>query len=278
VSTPAVPPVGATPACGFIGWGPESAALLDSLRRRYPDLESKAAALASAGERAPVGRVIPTLEGLFQACELVFVEGGPEVLEPHLPMIRLAISDRHVLVLLGRGWSLSALLRQLHERKLARCMLLPSPPGGTGSVAFFASPYFSPEERADFRGLFAHMDLCVELREEQHFDVLQGLADFAPAAFYTVMEAMADGVVMMGFQRAAAMQILATLLHGAALRVLEGQASPAQLREEALEVDVAAAGLIELESAGIRGALMRAMQRAVRRPRTATLPSTDEQE
>ena len=36
------------------------------------------------------------------------------------------------------------------------------------------------------------------------------------------MEAMADGVVMMGFQRAAAMQVLASLLHGAAQRVLEG--------------------------------------------------------
>jgi pyrroline-5-carboxylate reductase len=184
-------------------------------------------------------------------------------------MIRLAISDRHVLVLLGADWSLAALLETLHERKLARCMLLPGSPEHLTTVAYYASPFLDPADREALRALFAHLELCVELREERHFDVLQGLADFAPAAFYTVMEAMADGVVMMGFSRSAALKLLASLLHGAARRVLEGEATAGQLREQALEIDVAAAGLIELESAGIRGALMRAMQRAVRRPRTA---------
>jgi pyrroline-5-carboxylate reductase len=296
IPPPAVPPA-ATPACGFIGWGPESAAMLEALRRRFPDVEARATALApaaggSAGRaasgaatgtaraaavpRAPLARSVPTLEGLFQAAELVFAEGGQKALEAHLAMIRLAISDRHVLVLLGGGWALEPLLEQLKERKLARCMLLPTRPGTLGTLAFYASPYFSPQELADFRALFAHLELVVELREERHFDVLQGLADFAPAAFYTVIEAMADGVVMMGFSRAAALQILASLLLGAAERVLEGQASAAVLRERALEVDVAAAGLIELESAGIRGALMRAIQRTVRKPRTAILPSPEE--
>jgi pyrroline-5-carboxylate reductase len=269
---------GEAPACGFIGWGPESAALLEALRRRFPDIESRAAALASGTVRAPLPRVMPSLEGLFQASELVFAEGGLKALQPHLPMIRLAISDRHVLVLLGGGWSLDALLGQLRERKLARCMLLPTSPGTLGTLAFYASPYFAPEELAAFRGLFDHLELCVELREERHFEVLQGLIDFAPAAFYTVMEAMADGVVMMGFSRAAAVQVLASLLHGAAQRVLSGEASAAQLREQALEVDVAAAGLIELESAGIRGALMRAVQQAVRHPRTAIVSLPDEQD
>jgi pyrroline-5-carboxylate reductase len=41
---------------------------------------------------------------------------------------------------------------------------------------------------------------------------------------------------------------------------------------------VAAAGLIELESAGIRGALMRAVQQAVRHPRTAIVSLPDEQD
>lgn len=267
------------PACGFIGWGPESAALLDALRARFPDVDARATALAAGGAQAPGLRAVPSVEGLFQAAELVFAEGGPAALQAHLPVIRLAISDRHVLVLLGPGWSLQALLGQLHERKLARCVLLPTSPGTLSTLAFYASPYFAPEELAAFRALFAHLELCVELREERHFEVLQGLADFAPAAFYTVMEAMADGVVMLGFSRAVALKLLASLLHGAAQRVLEGAESPAQLREQALEIDVAAAGLVELESAGIRGAFMRAIQRAVRSPRTAgAFPSPEEQD
>jgi pyrroline-5-carboxylate reductase len=199
-------------------------------------------------------------------------------LEPHLATIRLAISDRHALVLLGGGWSMAALLESLKERKLARCMLLPTSPGRLGALAFHTAPYFTPQERARLRALFAHLDPVVELGEERQFDVLQGLADFAPAAFYTVLEAMADGVVMMGFSRAAAMQVLASLLHGAAQRLLDGEGTAAQLREQALEVDVAAAGLIELESAGIRGALMRAVNKSVRRPRTATLPTQEDRD
>jgi len=283
------------PACGFIGWGPESAAMLAALRGRFPEIDARCTLLAGSANDAgrgvdgaaragapalppPPARTLPSLEALFQGATLVFAEGGAAALAPHLPLIRLAISDRHVLVLLGGGWSLAALLTPLSERKLARCMLLAGRPGSPGTLAYFTAPYFSAEERAAFAGLFAHLELCVELREERHFELLQGLVDFAPAAFYTTLEAMADGVVMLGFSRAAAMRILASLLEGAARRVLEGEITPAQLREQALEVDVAAAGLIELESAGIRGALMRAIQKSVRRPRTAALTPSEERD
>jgi pyrroline-5-carboxylate reductase len=288
-----------TPACGFIGWGAESAAMLEVLRGRFADIDAHCALLAGSAAapaegprppRAPApevpavdvprppARTLPSLEALFASARLVFAEGGPAALAPYLPMIRLAIADRHVLVLLGAGWSLEALAAPLNERKLARCMLLPGRPGAPASLAFHTSPHFTAAERADFAALFAHLELCVELREERHFELLQGLVDFAPAAFYTVLEAMADGVVLLGFSRTAALRILASLLEGAAQRVLDGERTTGQLREQALEVDVAAAGLIELESSGIRGALMRAIQKSVRRPRTATLATGNERD
>lgn len=260
---------GKEPAFGFIGWGAESAAMLAALQERYPQIAETAAVLAPGQAQGPLQRAIPTLEGLFAAADIIFAEGGTEFLEPHLPMMRLAISDRHILVLLGGGWSVEALLEHLRERKLARCMLLPTKPGTLGTLAYYAAPFFSPQEQEALRSLFGHLSLCVELKEEAHFEVLRGLADFAPAAFYTIIEAMADGVVMMGFSRVAAVKFLASLLDGAARRMLEEDASPAMLREQAMEMDVAAAGLIELESAGIRGTIMRAIQRAVRHPRTA---------
>ena len=49
--------------------------------------------------------------------------------------------------------------------------------------------------------------------------------------------------------------------------ILNEQGSVSELREAALEDELAAAGLMELESAGIRGTVMRAIQRAVRRAR-----------
>jgi pyrroline-5-carboxylate reductase len=261
---------GAAPAVGFIGWGPESAAMLEVLRRRFPDIDAAASALAGAAGPPPPARTLPSLEGLFQAARLIFVEGGRSALDPHLAMVRLAISDRHWLVLLGDDWSVEELLGHLKERKLARCMLLPTAPDTLGSLAYYATPFFPPQELAAFRELFSHLELCVPLQAEAHFEVLRGLADFAPAAFFTVLEALADGVVMMGFPRRAAMGYLASVLHGAAGRLLEPGSSAALLREQALESRVAAAGLIELEAAGIRGTLMRAIQRAVTHARPET--------
>lgn len=248
---------------GFIGWGAESLAMLDALREWRPGIEKEAMAFGADSAGVPLGRTTPSLESLFRHAEVIFVEGSADFLTTHLPMVRLAISDRHILVLLGRGWSMAAMQDILQERKLARCMLLPTSPGTLRTMAYLTSPYFSPEERESFQSMFSALDLCVELKEESHFDVLKALAEFAPAALYTIIEAMADGVVMMGFPRAAAFKYLASLLHGAAGRILEGKTPPGELREQALSVEVAAAGLIEMESSGIRGTMMRAIQRAV---------------
>ena len=266
---------GAAPSAGFIGWGPESQAMLDVLRARFPDIGTQAALLAGSATDHPLERPAPTMESLFSTCNLIFAEGGMAFLEPHLATIRLAISDRHVLALLGGGWSMDDLLEVLKERNLVRCMLLPAQPEGTSHLAFLVSPHFSSGELAGFRDLFSHLKMRVELKAEAQFEVIRGLADFAPVALYTIIDAMADGVVMMGFPRAAALEYLASLLHAAALRMLEADTTPALLREQALTVDVAAAGLIELESAGIRGTMMRAIHRAVEHRGVAKLSNKD---
>ena len=265
------------PKIGFIGWGSESAAVYEALKSIHPEIERNALALATNSLStnslstdplaAPLPRFIPSLERLFGSAELIFAEGGHGALEPHLPMMRLAISDRHTVVLLGTGWSLGPLLEHLKERKLMRCMLQPSRPGQLGTLAYYATPYISPGELEAFRSLFGELELTTELKEESHFEVMRGLADFAPAAFYTILEAMADGVVMMGLSRAEALKFLTTLLLGSAQNIIGGTISPALLREQALEIEVAAAGLIEMESAGIRGTMMRAIQRAVQNSR-----------
>jgi len=267
-SAPASPPRDAKPLppLGFIGWGAESAALLEMLRSRDPGVVGRATLLAGEVGQTPLSHAIPSAEGLFRAAEIVFAEGGPAVLEPHLPGIRLAISDRHVLVLLGGGWSLGALLEHLHERKLARMMVLPTASdasGVRGTVAFHAAPYFLPGELSDFRRLFDHLDVCAQLREEAQFESLLGLAEFAPAAFFTMLEAMTDGMVMMGVPRATALEYLSALMQDSVRRLTEPGATPGRLREESLSVAVAAAGMIELESAGMRGMIMRAIDRAV---------------
>jgi pyrroline-5-carboxylate reductase len=263
-----------TPNLGFIGWSDESAAVFSLLQGRFEGLAESASILAREGERSPLERRIPSVEGLFQTAGVIFASGGRDALDTHLPTIRLAISDSHVLVLLGDGWSLEELLGHLNERKLVRAMVLPVAQGSPGAVAFHLSPYFSEAEAQAFRELFGHLELCIELQQESQIEVLRGLAGFAPAAFYTLLESLIDGVVTMGVPRPAALQYLTALLSGAVGRLLDGEGSPARLREQALEMEVAAAGLVELESAGMRGAVMRSIRKSVEHSREMAARAT----
>lgn len=250
---------------GFVGWSAEAAAMLDVLREGAPEAARAAVVLGGGEQRPEALRPVPTVEALFEAATHVFVAGGPSLLAPYLPMMRLAITDRHVLTLLGSGWRMDDVLAHLHERKVVRTVLLASSPGRAAVAAYYAAPHLDPADRETYRQLFAHLELTLPLNAEAHVEVLQALAAFTPAAFATVLEAMADAMVMTGLGREPMLRVLATLLQGATGRMLEEGVSPATLREAALSQPVAASGLVELEAAGVRGALMRAVQQALRR-------------
>ncbi len=86
-------------------------------------------------------------------------------------------------------------------------------------------------------------------------------------------DAMADGALMMGLPRRDALPFLVANLLASARNMREGGEHPALLREKELEAEIAAAGLMELESAGLRGILMRVVEKAIRK--IGTTPSSE---
>lgn len=267
------------PRIGFVGWGPASEAILAHLesgphRTAEPHRHFQVEEAANNARVEPIGSV----EGLFAQTDLIFVEADPQQLAPALPLMRLAISDRHIVVIIGTGWSMEALLHHLHERKLMRCMLRPGAGRNQSLLAIYPSPYFSRAEIDAFRALFANAGMILELDSEAQFEVAQGLAGIAPSAFTTIMEAMADGALMMGLPRQEALKVIASVLAACAQSLLDHPEQPALLRDQALQSAVAATGLMEMESAGIRGLMMRVVQEATRVQRRAVEPlkSTDE--
>lgn len=252
------------PAIAFIGWSRESEAVLESLEHSSPGL-GKSAPFFRLGEAGPPPGlpVSPTVEALFSASDFIFIAPPFEATEPLLPTMRLSISDRHTVVLLGQDWSLTPVLEHLHERKLVRCLIFPSTAGGPTLMAYHASIYLNDGEQAAFRNLFSHLKMVLALEDEARFEAALGLASFAPAAFITIIDALGDAALMAGLPRAEALPFIASLLLGSMSELLESGRHPALLREEALGNPVAAAGLVELESAGIRGLMMRAFNRGL---------------
>lgn len=101
---------------------------------------------------------------------------------------------------------------------------------------------------------------------EYLLDAVTGLSGSGPAYVYTVIEALADGGVLMGLPRATALQLAAQTVAGAAEMVLQTGRHPGVLRDEVTSPGgTTIAGLEQLEEHGLRHALIQAVRKATER-------------
>ena len=104
--------------------------------------------------------------------------------------------------------------------------------------------------------------------DEKMMDAITGFSGSGPAYVYLLIEAFADGGVMAGFSREASILLAAQTFLGAAKMVLESDEHPGRLRDMVTSPGgTAIAGIYALEKAGVRAALMTAVQEATKRSR-----------
>jgi len=113
--------------------------------------------------------------------------------------------------------------------------------------------------------IFSSIGRCRFL-EEKHFDACTALSGSGPAFACIVLEAMADGGVMMGLPRAEALELACQTLQGAARMALQPGAHPAQIRDAVTTPGgCTIAGLLAMEDGRIRSTIARAIQVATER-------------
>ena len=135
---------------------------------------------------------------------------------------------------------------------------------GAGAAAFSMGAGATAEDGEWVRQLFSATGLCVQV-PERLMDAVTGLSGSGPAYGYVLIEALADGGVLMGLPRETALKLAAQTLMGAARMVLEG-GSPGPLKDAvASPGGTTIAGLEVLEVNAVRGALMRAVRAAAER-------------
>ena len=118
---------------------------------------------------------------------------------------------------------------------------------GTGAAAFAKGSTATAEDEVS----------------EKLLDAVTGLSGSGPAYVYTVIEALADGGVLMGLPRATALTLAAQTVAGAAQMVLETGKHPAALRDEVTSPGgTTIAGLEQLEAHGLRNSLIQAVRKA----------------
>jgi pyrroline-5-carboxylate reductase len=112
--------------------------------------------------------------------------------------------------------------------------------------------------------IFGCLGATLEL-EEKHLNTVTGLSGSGPAFAYVMIEALADGGVMMGLPRAVAITLASRTLLGAAEMVLQTGTHPAALKDDVTTpAGCTIGGILALEDGRIRSTLARGVERAAR--------------
>jgi len=113
--------------------------------------------------------------------------------------------------------------------------------------------------------IFSPLGKCIEL-DEKHMDAVTGLSARGPAFIYLIIEALADGGVMMGLPRKVAQDLVIHTVLGSAHMIKETERHPASLKDDVTTpAGCTISGILALEDGKIRSVLARAVQIAATR-------------
>jgi pyrroline-5-carboxylate reductase len=158
-------------------------------------------------------------------------------------------------------------IEQAAGDKLRVIRVMPNTPALvlSGASAFTTGTQATAADADIAQKIFGGVGLAVQVKEPL-LDAVTGLSGSGPAYVYTIIEALADGGVLMGLPRELALQLAAKTVAGAAEMVLQSGMHPAALRDQvASPGGTTIAGLEALEAGGLRAALIAAVRAATER-------------
>jgi pyrroline-5-carboxylate reductase len=253
----------------ILGCGTMGEAILAGLLRAA---ERGPERIVATARRAEAARAIAERHGVrattdnVAACrdaDVVLVAFKPQRMRDLLDddAMRAALSGK-LLVSIAAGVRIATLSRWLPQTTVIRAM--PNTPClvGEGMTVLAPGATATAEHVMVARRIFESVGRVVEL-DDKHMDAVTSLNGSGPAFVYVMLEALADGGVMMGLPRGVALEIAAQVFLGAARMVLETGHHPAALKDEVTTpAGSTIAGLLTMEDGRIRSVLARAIQEA----------------
>lgn len=170
-----------------------------------------------------------------------------------------------LVISIAAGITLAALQKSAGAAKIVRVM--PNTPAlvHRGATAYAIGETAGEEHANIVEKIFSAVGFVSRVPESS-LDAVTGLSGSGPAYIYTVIEALADGGVLMGLPRDLALQLAAETVIGAGEMVVQTKLHPATLRDMVTSPGgTTIAGLETLENAGLRAALIGAVRSATER-------------
>ena len=205
---------------------------------------------------------------LVAESDVVILAVKPQVMAPVLREVAPAVNADKLLISIAAGVA-TATLREFLGKPARLIRVMPNTPALVleGATAIARGEGLAPGDLDVARELFEAVGRVVVL-DEDHLDAVTGLSGSGPAYVAIVIEALADGGVKMGLDRATAMTLAAQTVLGSARLILDTGVHPGQLKDMVSSPGgTTIAGIAALEDGGLRRALIQAVERATLRSR-----------
>ncbi len=202
------------------------------------------------------------------AADLVLVIVKPQDVRALLEEIGAALKPDTVVVSLAAGQTIANLESALPDG-IAVVRVMPNTPAlvSQGMSALSPGRHCSPEQLGRAQELLSVVGSVIEV-PESYQDAVTAVSGSGPAYVFLVAEAMIEAGVLVGLPRAVATELAVQTLFGAATMLRQNGIHPAIAREQVTSPGgTTAAGLRELENAGLRAAFMAAIEAARDRSR-----------
>ena len=247
---------------GFIGAGVMASAIISGLLNAKFVQPSNICA----------SNIITTDNALVVAqSDIIIIAVKPDVVGPVLDDLSTKLApevfEKKCFISIAAGISIHAIEARLPQTTKGIIRVMPNTACmvGMSASAYAANSRTSRQDKDICEKIFSSVGTICEV-DEKLMDAVTGLSGSGPAYVFMFIEALADGGVRMGLPRAAALQLAAQTVKGAATMVLETQTHPGQLKDQVCSPGgTTIAGVEALEEHSFRAAAMSAVVAASKR-------------
>lgn len=200
---------------------------------------------------------------------VVILAVKPSIVPIACQQIALALAPQTTVLSIAAGVTLRQVAVALQRDDVILARAMPNTPClvGAGAIGLSLASQAPASARETLVRLLSSLGLVVEVPEAL-LDAVTALSGSGPAYIAILMEALADGGVLMGLPRATAEQLAAQTVMGTARLVQETGQHPAQVKDAVSSPGgTTIAGIAALEEQGFRNAIISAVRAAAMRAR-----------
>ena len=256
---------------GFIGAGKMASAMIEGLLSK--GLYGRDGIVACCRSEATKERVSKELgirvstdaADVFSSADVIVLAVKPDQIASILAANSAANSTKKLLISIAAGIKISVIEKYVPDSRIIRVM-----PNVCSTVLEGASGYTlgssaTAEDGILVKGILEAIGIAFEVPEDK-LDAVTGLSGSSPAYMFMVIDALADGGVLMGLPRDVAIRLAAQTMLGSAKTVLETGRHPDQLKDSVCSPGgTTIEGVKVLEDYGMRAAFIAAVQASAER-------------